>query len=96
MTERTIRKCWIVAALSLSACGTAPKNGLPAVITTPVPFTSVQYVKIDPQLTTKGRIYHRKDESFGEYWTEAHTNTPALEACYGQLDSIATIEGSEK
>lgn len=81
------------AVIMAIAAGCARQS--PLVIEKPIPVDRLVYVPIDPALTETKPIPAPRDDSGAELLRVARARKADLAICYGKLDSIATVQGTE-
>lgn len=81
-------------ALALAGCETAPKR--PSKPLTCQTIERVVYVPLPSNLTDPLPVYERQQETFGEAWRQADTNTPMLHRCNADRAAAAAIQGTDR
>lgn len=84
----------LVLALCIAACAPAPtRPSKPLACQT---IERVVYVPLPSNLTDPLPVYERKQETFGEAWQQADTNTPTLRQCNADRAAAAAIQGTDR
>lgn len=80
-----------LAVLVLAGC----QSTQPVVIERPTVVTRVVYVPIDPALTAHGDMPEPRSDTGREVLRVAQARKAELSLCYGKLDAIGTVQGTE-
>lgn len=86
----------IALCLVLALAGCAPATTRPSKPLTCQTIERVVYVPLPSNLTDPLPVYERQQETFGEAWRQADTNTPMLHRCNADRAAAAAIQGTDR